>query len=236
MALYQVKDNELAIAISRYQIGLTGDRIPIRFHWMDHVTNVYDLESWFTTGDSAPERRNDYELTLSIPYEEAQDVVLEPREDPITYMRACKLTAEEEEALTVGLSATLYNLPQNYGKMPDFRLIEGNKKETASVSALSAVLFAVEANYALAFEGYGRTEITGACSLILRTNGSIRLWVDGALLGTIPYDAGRTAADITTLEVSLRLEKGYHTIRLEYAETGNGSPVLESAGDLTFYH
>ena len=43
---------------------------------MDDVTDVYDLHSWFTTGDSAPERRNDYTLTLTVPYDSAEEKIL----------------------------------------------------------------------------------------------------------------------------------------------------------------
>ena len=76
---YQVKGNELMVAIPRSLLGLTGESMTLNFHWLDNVTDVYDLESWFTTGDSAPERRNNYSLTLKVPYDAAEETVLPAR-------------------------------------------------------------------------------------------------------------------------------------------------------------
>ena len=234
---YRVQDNELVVAIPRSLMGLTGESFTLRFHWLDNVTNVYDLECWFTTGDSAPERRNNYELTLNIPYDAAQETLLDARnEEAMTYMPACKLSSDEEAALTEGLSVVMYTLPRNYGKMPDFDLIMKNQRDSAIVPTVTALPFTRNMNYALEFDGYVKVDATNVYSYSIRSNCSVCLYIDGSLVGTIPYDAGRTRADIVTLDLSLRLEEGYHTIRIEYAETGNGSPVLEMDGSLPLYH
>ena len=53
------------------------------------MTDIYDLHAWFTTGDSAPDRRNDYTLTLTVPYDASAETILPVRiEGAVSYMPA----------------------------------------------------------------------------------------------------------------------------------------------------
>lgn len=235
---YQVKGNELMVAIPRSLMGLTKDSFTLNFHWMDNVTNVYDLESWFTTGDSAPERRNNYSVTLPFPYDASAETLLGGRGDEaVSCMPAIELTADELASLAEGLLVTGYRLPAQYGKIPEFRLIEGNLLETRVTQTLSAdAIPALTANYGLAFEGYLLPDADGAQTFTLTCDDGARLYIDGRLVLECAYAADRPADQTTRESISLRLAAGYHTIRVEYAEiTGSGATLtLDAPGRFYF--
>lgn len=235
---YQVKGNELMVAIPRSSMGLTGDSFTLNFHWMDNVTNVYDLESWFTTGDSAPERRNNYSVTLPFPYDASAETTLGGRGDEaVSCMPAVELTADELASLTEGLLVTGYHLPAQYGKIPEFRLIEGNLMETRVTQTISAdAIPTLNTNYGLAFEGYLLLDADGAQAFTLTCDDGARLYIDGRLVLECAYDADRPADQTIRESISLRLAAGYHTIRVEYAEiTGSGSTLtLDAPGRFYF--
>lgn len=219
---YQVSGNELMVALPRSLMGLTEDTFTLNFHWMDHVTNIYDLESWFTTGDSAPERRNNYTLTLSIPYDASAETILPVRdEDKIAYMPAIELTADEQAALIKGLLMTSYQLPEQYTCLPDFRLIEAN----ANGTSIRDVVRAQDGTYyGLVFEGYLLLDADGVQAITMTCDDGARLYIDGRLLVECPYAADRPAGKTISSGISLRLAAGYHSIRVEYAEiTGDGT-------------
>ena len=84
---YNYVGKEIQIRVSRAALGLTGENIKLGFHWMDNITNVYSLYDWFTTGDSAPERRNNYFVNVTGKFTGNKDAKLEQREETkIQYM------------------------------------------------------------------------------------------------------------------------------------------------------
>ena len=233
---YRVEDCEMMVAIPRSLLGLTEDVFTLNFHWMDNVTDVYDRHSWFTTGDSAPERRNDYTLTLSIPYDATEETIFPARaEGAVAYMPAVSLSPAEEARLQAGLRATLYTLPERYGKMPNFGRIAANARETTSVSEISLAPTGDRSrDFALLFEGYVRIPADGSYAFPLKADDCARLYVDGRLAAEIMHSPADEAHKLVNGGRGLRLAEGYHALRLEYAEIGGGCPSLTLAGEWSF--
>ncbi len=236
---YQVKGNECMVAIPRSLLGLTGESMTLNFHWLDNVTDVYDLESWFTTGDSAPERRNNYSLTLKVPYATAEETVLPARsEGRMVGMPAIQLSADTESNLQKGLSMTVYNLSEKYGKMPDFEHIASLATETFSVSKINANpgVMTRKTDYALAYEGYVKIPADGDYTFRVACDDAVCLYIDGRLITEVPYDAERAADAIVSNSGSVTLTAGYHSIRIAYAEVGKGGAGLALQGEWDLFH
>lgn len=60
---YRYKGNAVEIAVPRKLLGLTTDEATFDFHWADNPTDIKDILSLCTTGDSAPNRRFNYRFT-----------------------------------------------------------------------------------------------------------------------------------------------------------------------------
>ncbi len=59
---FRMKGKQMEIAVPRQTIGLKG--IPdFYFHWADNPQNLIDVSSFFTNGESAPDRRFNYYFT-----------------------------------------------------------------------------------------------------------------------------------------------------------------------------
>lgn len=58
--VYAVQDNVMELAIPRKILGLKGNNINIDFKWADNPTDVADIISLSTSGDTAPNRRFAY--------------------------------------------------------------------------------------------------------------------------------------------------------------------------------
>ena len=234
---YRVEGCEMMLAIPRILLGLTEDAFTLNFHWMDNVKDIYDLHSWFTTGDSAPDRRNDYSVTLRIPYDRAEEILLPPRaEGTIAYMPAVSLSSEEASGLRAGLQATIYSLPARYGKMPDFDHIAANALETTFTREVSAACAGDRTgDAALSFAGYVGIPADGEYVFSLHTDGCARLYVDGRLAVEIMNPPMCVTRPLVNGGRGLRLAEGLHTIRIEYAEIGGGRLSLALDGVWSFY-
>ncbi len=234
---YRVEGNQLMVALPRSLMGLTDKDLTLQFHWMDNVTNLYDLSSWFTTGDSAPERRNNYSITLSVAYDAAAETLLGLRESgAVSEMPSITLTDEQLETLTEGLLVTGYRLSAKYGKMPTFRLIEANATGTCVVKAVTANAFSdLRTDYALAFEGYLLLETGGTQTFTLTCDDGARLYIDQRLVLECPYADGRKDGQTVTESISLPLAAGYHSVRVEYAEVTGGGATLSLDAPGRFY-
>ena len=222
---YRMSDCELMMAIPRSLIGLTEEVFTVNFHWMDHVTDIYDLHSWFTTGDIAPERRNDYTVTLTIPYDDQAETLLPARtQDTVGYMPAVSL---READLRAGLRVTLYTLPENYGKMPNFEHIAANAQTTALVNEISLAAAGERTkDYALSFEGYVDLPENGVYDFAVQASACARVYIDGRLVTEVINPPAREADQPSKALGALRLAKGFHAIKIEYAEIGGGDSEL----------
>ncbi|MBR6933888.1 MAG: hypothetical protein IKH41_00180 [Clostridia bacterium] len=228
---FKSEGSELMIAIPRSLLGLTQNTFTVNFHWMDNVTDIYSLESWFTTGDSAPERRNNYTLTLKIPYDSGKENKdSEPSDSTrkhIAYMPPVELGDSEIAALRESVTATLYRLSPDYGKMPEFGLIEANRLKTLTADRIGADVFnSISENFAADFEGYLKAEADGDYRFGLTCDDCARLYIDGRLLAECAYNADRQAGEKVSASGSLRLAAGYHKLRVEYAEVHGGNATL----------
>ena len=229
LAAYRAEGGELMIAIPRSLLGLTGDDFTVNFHWMDNVSDIYSLEAWFTTGDSAPERRNNYTLTMDVPYAAGEEKTVSalPDRKPVTYMPEAELTEAERSSMKKGVSVTTYKLMADYGKMPVFRLIEGNMQTSFAADAVTAALdFSREENFAAAYGAYVKIDADAAVTFTLTCDDCARLYVDGRLVAECAYDESRAADGKTSSSGSLRLAAGYHEVRVEYAEVRCGNRFL----------
>ena len=61
----RVKGAELALAIPRDALGLTGDAFTFDFKWADNPADLVDPISLCTAGDTAPNRRFNYRFIWS---------------------------------------------------------------------------------------------------------------------------------------------------------------------------
>ncbi len=234
---YAVKADRLTVTIPRKALNLTGGTLKVNFHWMDNVTDIYDLESWFTTGDSAPERRNNYAADLAIPYTGEGENLLPARDgaDRISGMPAVVLSDEEMSALKAGLKVTVYDLPASYEAQPDFRLIESLQYRMDITKQVSAEVLPFNSDVAAVFEGYVKVNESGSCTFELTYDDGAKLYIDGCLVVDGSYD--KTAdSGIKTASGSILLDAGYHTIRIAYAECNGGKDAhLSVTGDWAFY-
>ena len=228
---YRVEGREMMLAIPRSALGLTADTFTVNFHWLDNVTDIYDLHSWFTTGDSAPDRRNDYTLTLTVPYDGEKETVLPTRENAVIHMPAVAVDSPAE-----GLNVTVYRLPTDYGKMPVMEHIAANAEATLVARRISAETWADRKDFALCFAGYVSIPADGTYEFPLHTNGCARLYVDGRLVTEVINPPAREAGQPSSALGALPLAAGYHAIRVEYAEICGATPDLSLDGDWDFYH
>ena len=228
---YKTEGNELMLSIPRSLLGLTKTTFTLNFHWMDNVSDIYCLESWFTTGDSSPERRNNYMLTLDIPYDSGKEKkASEPSGSDrkhIEFMPPMDPDAIGTEVLREGVTANLYRLAADYGKMPDFRLIGANRQKSILTDHVGADVFdGYTEDFAADFEGYLKAEADGNYSFTLTCDDCARLYVDGRLLAECTYDEERPAGEKVSSAGALRLSAGYHKVRVEYAEVRCGNAYL----------
>ena len=228
---YRVEGCEMMLAIPRSALGLTADTFTVNFHWLDNVTDIYDLHSWFTTGDSAPDRRNNYTLTFTIPYDGEKETILPARENAVIHMPAVAV-----EGLSEGLNVTVYRLPTDYGKMPVMEHIAANAEATLVARRISAETWADRKDFALCFEGFVRIAESGTYDFPLHTNGCARLYVDGRLVTEVMNTPAREAGQPSAALGALPLAAGCHAIRVEYAEICGATPDLSLDGDWDFYH
>ena len=230
---YAVKGDRMTVTVPRSLLGLKGDAVDINFHWLDNVTDVYDLGSWFTTGDSAPERRNDYAARLDIPYTGKTERILPGRGDGIRGMRGIALTDAEKAEMKSGLLLSLYPLPVNYPAQPDFRLIDSLFSGYSATDKISDGALPDGGNTGAVYEGYISAKETKKHEFSLTYKGGVKLYIDGRLVADGPYDP-KSDGETKTVTGSIILEKGYHKIRVEYAECRGEKPVLTFGGDHEF--
>jgi len=57
---YQIKGNEMQIAIPRAALGLTSEKFTIDFKWADSLSDPSDIMDFYVSGDVAPEGRFNY--------------------------------------------------------------------------------------------------------------------------------------------------------------------------------
>ena len=57
---YRSAGNQLEIVLPVFLFGIHNSSLTFNFHWVDNLQALNDLTSFFTDGDSAPERRFDY--------------------------------------------------------------------------------------------------------------------------------------------------------------------------------
>lgn len=228
---YRVEGCEMMLAIPRSLLGLTEDTFTLGLHWLDNVTDIYDLHAWFTTGDSAPERRNNYTLTLTVPYDAVKETRLHDREGAIAHMPAVAVDAPCE-----GLTVTAYRLPAAYGKMPVIEHIAANAMETTVTREVSAAAWADRTDFALSFRGFVAIPTNGVYDFPLKTRGCARLYLDGRLVTEVMNLPAREADQPSKALGALPLAAGYHAIRIDYAEIGGAAPDLSLDGDWAFYH
>ena len=230
---YAVKGDRLTVTIPRSLLGLTDNTVKVNFHWMDNVTDIYDLESWFTTGDSAPERRNNYAYEQAVRYTGKDEVILPKREgDTVDGMPALTLPDEVLAEMQEGLRVSAYPLPANYPAQPDFRLIDSLLEGSQTVKTLTTEGLAHTTNVGLLYEGYVNVTETRAYEFELSYDDGAKLYVDGRLVVDGSFDP-KVENGIKTAKGSILLSQGYHAVRVEYAEIKGGNPHLSLKGDWT---
>ncbi len=230
---YAVKGDRMTVTIPRSLLGLNGENVKVNFHWMDNVTDIYDLESWFTTGDSAPERRNNYAYEQAIPYTGAGEVILPAREsDTVKGMPGLTLSAEVLAEMKEGLRASLYPLVDKYPAQPDFRLIDSLLDSSQPVKTPTVEGLAYTKNVGIVYEGYIRVTEARAYEFELSYDDGAKLFIDGRLVVDGSYDPKAQDGN-KTAKGSIILEDGYHAIRIEYVELKGGNAHLSFKGDGT---
>ncbi|MBO5042701.1 MAG: hypothetical protein J6D87_07030 [Clostridia bacterium] len=233
---YAVKGDRVTITIPRSLLGLTDKTVKVNFHWMDNVTDVYDLESWFTTGDSAPERRNNYVYEQAIRYTGKGETILPAREsDTVKGMPALSLSDEVLAEMNEGLRAALYPLVENYPAQPDFRLIDSLLAGSQTVKTLTVDGLAYSKNVGVVYEGYIRVAETRSYEFELSYDDGAKLFIDGRLVVDGSYDP-KAEDGVKTAKGEIILEEGYHAIRVEYVELKGGNAHLSLKGDVALLY
>ncbi|MBO4870316.1 MAG: hypothetical protein J5585_11470, partial [Clostridia bacterium] len=158
--------------------------------------------------------------------------ILPGRGDGIRGMRGIALTDAEKAEMKSGLLLSLYPLPVNYPAQPDFRLIDSLFSGCSAADKISAGSLP-GGNTGAVFEGYINAKETKKHEFSLTYKGGVKLYIDGRLVADGPYDP-KSDEDTKTAAGSIILEKGYHKIRVEYAECRGEKPVLTLQGDYEF--
>lgn len=232
---YATKDDRLTVTIPRSLLGLTGDSVKVNFHWMDNVTDIYSLESWFTTGDSVPERRNNYMADLPIAYTGDGERILPAREsNTIDGMPGLSFSDEFVATMKTGLKASFYLLPENYPAQPDFRLIDALYSGAESADGLTKDVLPRSNDIAVVYEGYIKVAKTDNYEFELSYGDGAKLFIDGRLVVDGSYDP-KAQDGVKTAKGSIILSGGYHAIRVEYVECKGGDPLLSLKGNWEFY-
>ncbi len=65
VAAYHVKGREMEISISRADLGMEIGTPELYFHWADNPQHLKDISAFFTDGESAPDRRFNYNYSSS---------------------------------------------------------------------------------------------------------------------------------------------------------------------------
>ena len=233
---YAIKDDRMTVTIPRSLLGLIGENVKINFHWMDNVTDVYDLESWFTTGDSAPERRNNYAADLAIAYTGDGETILPVRDgDVIDGMPGLTFSEEFKSRLVEGLQMSFYFLPENYSAQPDFRLIDSLLYGVMPTNELTADILPRKNDIAAVYEGYILVNESCQYEFDLSYGDGAKLYIDGRLVVDGTYDKEAQAGN-KTAKGSIILGRGYHSVRVEYIECTGGDPHLALKGEWKFYY
>ncbi|MBQ3870506.1 MAG: hypothetical protein II777_08140 [Clostridia bacterium] len=228
---YAVKNDRMTVTVPRSLIGLTGEDVKIGFHWIDNVTDIYSLESWFTTGDSAPERRNNYAADIAVAYTGKKETVLAARETgKITGMRALTLPEETLAEMKKGLLLSMYTLPPDYPAQPDFRLIDSLFAYRGETGGVTADALPANGNVGAVYEGYVNVKEDGKYDFRISYNCGAKLFIDGRLVADGSYDPSAKERK-TAANGSLILEKGLHSVRVEYAECRGEKPAVSLEGD-----
>jgi hypothetical protein len=208
----------------------TGNTASFAFHWLDNATNIYDTSDWFLTGDSAPERRARFTFSSVCKYDAGGEKVPEPRTDGrILYMPA--LEGDEAAATESGLSRKLYNLTSDYGKQPEIRLLK--QKKTTLVKELT-IGDIKDSAFAAEFDGYVFVSADDIYDMTIRADDGVVLFIDGRKV--IDLSGVHKVQEKSTY---LPLAAGYHTLKIEYFENGDGGAELSfaavgrSGGNLT---
>ena len=217
---YTAEGNTLSVTVPRSLIGKAEQEVRFGFHWLDNVTDVYSFSDWCLTGDSAPERRGRYVFETSKKYEQSGEKIKPARTgNLIQYMPAM---SSEAAAETGALCRTVYALAKDYGKQPELDLLkQGNSKNVDSfeVGDINSQSFA------LSFDGCIRVDNDGMYDFTLRSDDGSILFIDGREIVNISG-----VHTVTEGKGSLPLAAGYHRIRIEYFENGNGGSTLEFSG------
>lgn len=231
-----VSENELMVSVPRSLLGLTSGSFTVNFHWTDNVTDIYDLYSWFTTGDNAPERRNNYTITLKIPYAAGKEksagsadelAALAPGRKTVGFMPAIELSDEEKAGLERGLLAYGFKLTADYGKMPELELLSVKKRYTAVTDSVDARCFGeLQKDYAVLYEGYVKLPADAEYKFALTCDDCGRLYIDGRPVAECVYDENRASEYLAYDEGALPLGEGLHRIRIEFAEVREELPEL----------
>ena len=230
---YNYVGKEIQIRVSRAALGLTGENIKLGFHWMDNITNVYSLYDWFTTGDSAPERRNNYFVNVTGKFTGNKDAKLEQREETkIQYMLPADLKAQKinVKSLEEGWTVQYYDLATGYTKQPELYLLNAVKKNKSFVQSVKLDGFSEKSkngSFALNFTGWIYVENAGEYTFSLNSDDGSMLYINDRLI----VDNGKPHS-VQKKSGTIGLDAGYHKISLEYFESGDGNSVLEfdSAG------
>ncbi len=229
-AEYRTDGNKLMLKVARSMLDQTGNTASFAFHWLDNATNIYDTSDWFLTGDSAPERRARFTFSSVCKYDAGGEKVPEPRTDGrILYMPA--LEGDEAAATESGLSRKLYNLTSDYGKQPEIRLLK--QKKTTLVKELT-IGDIKDSAFAAEFDGYVFVSADDIYDMTIRADDGVVLFIDGRKV--IDLSGVHKVQEKSTY---LPLAAGYHTLKIEYFENGDGGAELSfaavgrSGGNLT---
>ena len=63
--VYRVKGNEMELSVPRNVLGLSAGTPEFYFHWADNPQHLNDITCFFTDGESAPDRRFNYNFSTS---------------------------------------------------------------------------------------------------------------------------------------------------------------------------
>lgn len=219
-ATYKCNGNELQVCVPRSIIGMAKNDLSYNYHWHDNPKRLYDINEFFVSGDSAPDRRFNYPVKANCVYNVASEKKVQGRADKSIYMDAVR--GNFSRGINAG-GYTLFadNVSTVYPKLPDFDLIQASSSKVLQSLDLNKVeVYGRSKNFGAVFDGYIKVDGSGNYNFHLASDDGSKLYIDNRVI------IDNSVAVVKTEKTSsIGLDAGFHRIRIDYY-CGKGDKYL----------
>lgn len=197
------EQKSLTVYIPRSILGLTADKIHIEFHWADNIQKWNDITEFFLSGESAPDRRFNYDF-----------------KDTVSY--ATSLPSVTADRIVDRLQYSV--IEGEWNALPDFT--QFSWLSSGITDKVSISMPTPAEHFGVRLMGYLEVPNSGYYDFNLTSNDGSRMLIDD--VAVITHDGVHSA---TTKKGGIALDSGLHKFSLEYFQlTGLKSLQLKWSG------